>query len=210
MPKTSRPNPDLTSGKLKRVSQITESHCGPAVLEMLLSNLGLEVDQQALTKAAGATQTIAEYGVRVDELAKAVHHLFAQAQFWVKHQTTVTELQTLCQEYGYPVGVEWQNLFYDSEEEEYEDTEGENYDFGHYSIVKSVDIDNDEIVMIDPFEEFSKSDRYFSLDWFTERWWDFNRVEINGLVRQRKDDHTSFIVTQKGVYFPKTLGMQPL
>jgi hypothetical protein len=42
---------------------------------MLLENIGVNVTQEAITDAAGATQTIVEHGPRVDQLAGSARGL---------------------------------------------------------------------------------------------------------------------------------------
>ncbi|HSW89348.1 MAG TPA: hypothetical protein VLH19_00575 [Patescibacteria group bacterium] len=196
--------------RLKLTKQISDSHCGPAVLEMLFSHLDIHADQEQITEAAGARHRIKEHGLRIDQLAKATANLAPRAQFWYKEHAEIEDIDTLIHEYNYPIGVEWQNLFYETEEAEYEDTEGAYYDFGHYSIVKDIHLGNDEIVMIDPYHAFAGRDRYFSLQFFEHRWWDVNQIDINGLVRYKRDTRVMFIVTPKGMYFPKMIGMKPL
>jgi len=64
--------------RLRWIQQITENHCGPAVLQMLLENIGVNASQQEITEAAGATHTIETLGTRVDQLAKVFvgsHHV---------------------------------------------------------------------------------------------------------------------------------------
>lgn len=200
--------------RLRRIKQIDEVHCGPATLQMLLMHLGIEVSQLDIDKAIHAQDFIDEHGTRPDQLAEAVRSLAPQAQFWVKEYTTIEELETLVNQYLYPVGVEWQNLFYDSIEEEYEDTNGhpEQFDFGHYSIVSHMDEEGDEIVMVDPYPAFNDEYRYFSLKWFESRWWDDNQTKdpLTGHIYMKRDKRLCFIVTLKGMPFPKILGMKPL
>lgn len=202
------------ASRIRRARQISESHCGPAVIEMLLSHLDIQVTQQQLSDAINAHEFIEDRGTRPEELAAAVAIVAPQAQFWYKEHTTVEELEMLVHQFHFPVGVEWQNLFYESIEEELEDTEGTPhlYDFGHYSIVRYIDVENDEIIMMDPYMEFSERDRYFSLQWFLTRWWDYNQIKdpVGGRIYSKKDDRLSFILTLKGTPFPKVIGMRPL
>src|SRR5512133_2564863 len=100
-----------------RFTQISESHCGPAVIQMLLSNLGIEVSQEAVAEAGGATELIELNGMRVDQLARAVRVLAPDARFWYKDHSSLDDLIRLVSEYRYPVGVEWQGLFEDSLED---------------------------------------------------------------------------------------------
>ena len=103
--------------QIHQVIQISESHCGPAVIEMLLDAIGVKWTQAEITRAAGVEDTIEEDGTRIDQLARAVGQLAPQAQFWYKYYSSLSDIQYLLSR-GYGVGVEWQGLFYDSEEEE--------------------------------------------------------------------------------------------
>jgi transcriptional regulator with XRE-family HTH domain len=192
---------------MRRVQQMSESHCGPAVLEMLLDFVNVHVSQATLTHAIHADQMIEDRGLRVDELAKIIRISQPTLQFWYKDHSTIQDLDTLVHVYHYPVGVEWQGLFYDSPEEEAEDLGDETGQFGHYSIVADVEIADDLIVLRDPYREFSRQDRFFSLKWFVSRWWDENENTINSYPLMIRDDHMIFIITPKGAYFPKSLGM---
>src|SRR5512145_503167 len=99
--------------RLRRIEQITENHCGPAVIQMLLENIGVQVSQEEITEAAGATHTIETHGTRVDQLAKAVHQLTPIAKLWFKEKAGPEDLEYVLNECKYPVGVEWQGLFND-------------------------------------------------------------------------------------------------
>jgi hypothetical protein len=74
-------------------------------------------------------------------------------------------------------------------------------------MVADVEIADDLIVLRDPYREFSRQDRFFSLKWFVSRWWDENENTINSYPLMIRDDHMIFIITPKGAYFPKSLGM---
>lgn len=196
-----------------RHRQIDDYHCGPAVLQMLLEHIGFFLTQKEIAQAAGITDTIQEHGTRIDHMAKAIQSRVPEAQIWAKEQTSREDLEQLISLFGYPVGVEWQNLFYSSIEEEWEDTNGQpaQHDFGHYSIVNFVDPEADEIVMIDPYHEFTDRYRYFSLRWFESRWWDYNEITSSDHhTAVKKDSRLSFIVTIKGMPFPKMLGYKPV
>ncbi len=188
-----------------RFTQISESHCGPAVIQMLLSNLGLEVSQEAIAEAGGATRLIELNGMRVDQLARAVRLLAPQAQFWYKDHASLDDLTRLVVDYRYPVGVEWQGLFEDREEDETD--EG---DYGHYSVVIIIDEKNRQVVIADPYKDFRSQDRVFPLDWFYKRWYDVNEVEDEATERVRlvEDRQMLFIITPADEHFPRELGMR--
>jgi hypothetical protein len=188
-----------------RFTQISESHCGPAVIQMLLSNLGIEVSQEAVAAAGGAADLIALNGMRVDQLARAVRLLAPQAQFWCKDHASASDLARLVNDFHYPVGVEWQGLFEDRVEDE-----SEEGDYGHYSAVILVDEENRQVVIADPYKDFRSQDRIFSLDWFVTRWYDFNEVEDahTGKLRTVEDRRLLFIITPADETFPRELGMR--
>src|SRR5512143_2707996 len=117
--------------RLRRIEQITENHCGPAVIQMLLENIGVNATQEEITDAAGATQTIATHGTRVDQLAKAVQQLAPIAKLWYKEKASAEDLEYVLREQKFPVAVEWQGLFADMDEED--------DDYGHYSILVHID-----------------------------------------------------------------------
>lgn len=213
-------------------TQISESHCGPAVIQMLLGNLGIEVTQEAVAEAGGATELIELNGMRVDQLAKAVSVLAPQALFWYRDHASMNTLIQLVNKYKYPVGVEWQGKFEDDEEEDDEeddeededdeeedddeeesldDSETEGEDYGHYSIVTYVSRKKKELIIVDPYKDFSSQDRIFSFEEFRERWYDFNEVPDPETGRSRlvEDYHMLFVVTPVTEPFPLELGMHP-
>lgn len=204
MPEESNPRPFFDFHN-ERFTQISESHCGPAVVQMLLSNLGIEVSQEAVAEAGGATALIELNGMRVDQLARAVRLLAPQAQFWYRDHAGAATLIHLVSEYRYPVGVEWQGLFEDRLEDEEDDG-----DYGHYSAVIIVDEKEKRIVIADPYKDFRSQDRVFDLDWFVTRWYDFNEVVNPKTGRKRlvEDREMLFIVTPYEETFPRELGMK--
>src|SRR6266508_4816545 len=132
--------------RLRRIKQITENHCGPAVIQMLLENIGVNVTQEDITEAAGATRTIATHGTRVDQLAKAVQQLAPGAKLWYKEKASAEDLEYVLDVCKFPVGVEWQGLFGDVD-----DDEG---DYGHYSIISNIDQAIDELIVVDAYKNF--------------------------------------------------------
>lgn len=192
---------------VQRFSQISESHCGPAVTQMLLSNLGIIVSQEEIAEAAGVADTIEDHGTRVDQIAQAVRVLAPSAQMWVKEEAELEDLLTLVNQYGYPTAVEWQGEFGQNEDDE----EFEEGDYGHYSIITNIDVDFDTVTIIDPYRDYVLRDRFFSLGEFLSRWWDVNDVfDDMGRSSEEEDYHLLFIITPKGASFPKLLGLRPL
>jgi ABC-type bacteriocin/lantibiotic exporter with double-glycine peptidase domain len=188
--------------RLRRIEQITENHCGPAVLQMLLENLGITAAQEEITEAAGATHTIETHGTRVDQLAKAVQQLAPIAKLWFKEKATVEDLEYVLDVCKYPVGVEWQGLF--------DDMDDDDEDYGHYSIIANIDRAKDELIVVDPYKDFVDQNRIIRMSTFLNRWWDFNEVKDpdTGEKTFKKDEQLFFVVTPLSVTFPAELGMQ--
>ena len=188
--------------RLRWIQQITENHCGPAVLEMLLGNIGVNVSQQEITDAAGATHTIETHGTRVDQLAKAVQKLVPIAKLWYKEKASLEDIFFVLEEAKYPVGVEWQGLF--------EDMDDDDEDYGHYSIVAHIDKTRGELIVVDPYKDYVDQNRIIKISTFRERWWDFNEVKDpqTGEKNFRKDEQLFFVVVPLAVSFPAELEMQ--
>jgi ABC-type bacteriocin/lantibiotic exporter with double-glycine peptidase domain len=188
--------------RLRRIEQITENHCGPAVLQMLLENIGINAAQEEITEAAGATHTIETHGTRVDQLAKAVQQLAPIAKLWFKEKATVEDLEYVLDVCKFPVGVEWQGLF--------DDMDDNDEDYGHYSIVANIDRAKDELIVVDPYKDFVDQNRIIRMSTFLNRWWDFNEVKDpdTGEKTFKKDEQLFFVVVPLNVTFPAELGMQ--
>lgn len=162
------PNPQPDPRKFDRltwIEQITENHCGPAVIQMLLENIGVNVTQEEITAAAGAIHTIETHGTRVDQLAKAVDRLAPDARLWYKEKGTTEDLEYVLEVCKFPVGVEWQGLFGDVDEED--------DDYAHYSIISHMDKWKDELIVVDPYKDFVDQNRILKISLFPNRWWDF-------------------------------------
>jgi len=188
-----------------RFTQISESHCGPAVIQMLLHNLGIEVTQEEVVEAGGASDLIEQLGMRVDQLNQAVRHLAPQTCFWYKDHSTIEELVQIVTDYDYLVGIEWQGVFEDTLEDETEDS-----DYGHYSVVTMADSKRRKLVIVDPYKDFRSQDRVFSIEFFMSRWWDTNDYldPMTGMNRLVEDRQMMFVITPKEVNFPSLLDMK--
>lgn len=185
---------------MKRVCQKTIYHCGPAVLEMLFSYVGLYFDQDEIKETTGKDEEkFRVYGMTVAEMSKAVRILAPDYYLWHKENSSLTDLQEVVKEYGFPVGVEWQGVFYEDSDE----------DDGHYSVVTHIDTVNNIIMLSDPFKRFAGSDRTFHIMEFNHRWWDENEIidSITGKKYITREEHMMFIVTPKEAIFPELLGM---
>ena len=188
-----------------RFTQISESHCGPAVIQMLLHNLGIEVTQEEVVEAGGASDQIEQMGMRVDQLNQAVRRLAPQTCFWYKDHSTIEELIQIVSKFDYLVGVEWQGVFEDTLEDETQDA-----DYGHYSVVTMADSKSQKLVIVDPYKDFHSQDRIFTFEFFMTRWWDTNDVAdpLTGTNRLVEDLQMMFMITPKEVNFPSLLGMK--
>jgi hypothetical protein len=209
----SKSSETVTRLLVKPSVQISESHCGPAVVQMLLANLGIEVTQEAITEAGDAVATIEEYGMRVDQLAQAVRQVAPEVAFWYKTHSRINDLITAIHTYKHPVGVEWQGLF-DSVDEilEDEDDEDEESDYGHYSIISYIDRRTRQLIIIDPYKDFVDQERIFPIAVFRRRWWDTNLVTDpqSGKGYYLEDRRLMFVLTFQGETFPIPLGMKKL
>lgn len=188
-----------------RFTQISESHCGPAVIQMLLHNLGIEVTQEEVVEAGGASDLIEQLGMRVDQLNQAVRRLAPLTCFWYKDHSTIEELVRIVADYDYLVGIEWQGLFEDTLEDETQDG-----DYGHYSVVARVDSKSRKLVIVDPYKDFRSQDRIFTFEFFISRWWDTNDVTdpLTGTKHLVEDRQMMFVITPEDVTFPSLLGMK--
>lgn len=195
--------------QLPQVSQKTWSHCGPATLQMLLAHVGLKISQDDIVAAARIKSRIHRYGMRPDKMVMALKAIDPHLAFWYKQPASIRELEALVKTYHYPVGVNWQNLFYDTVAEEKK--RDPNGDHGHYSVVVGLDRKQDIITHHDPFPEFASRPRHFPYAFFRSRWWDYVDLkdpETNHIKRV----HTRrllFIITPAKTTFPIQLGLHP-
>jgi len=172
---------------------------------MLLEYIGMEFTQKEITKAAGATRTIATHGTRVDQLAKAVHQLAPGTKLWFKEKASLENLEYGLNEHKFPVGVEWQGLFGDVDDEDDDDD-----DYGHYSIIAHIDKAKDELIIVDPYKDFVHQNRIVRTSVFLKRWWDYNEVKDPYTRKKvfKKDEQLFFVVAPLSVSFPAELQMQ--
>ncbi len=186
--------------KMKRVKQITPYHCGPAVIAVLFSYVGLVVSQTSMVRSLRAGNRIKNYGLTVKDLSRAARIAGkGKFTFWKKSNSKVRDLDTIINKYKYPVGVEWQGVFYEHEDE----------DNGHYGVITRIDKKAGTLRLADPFSAFAGVDRKFKIKDFTGRWWDENEISVAGTRRKRKisDNKVMFLITPKGESWPKKLGM---
>jgi ABC-type bacteriocin/lantibiotic exporter with double-glycine peptidase domain len=189
--------------------QISESHCGPAVIQMILNHLGIDVTQEEVAEMGGAASLIELNGMRVDQLALAVKKLAPTVDFWYKENSTLQELVNLIVVHRYPVGVEWQGLFDDTDDDD-DDRETGDDEYGHYSVVTHVHPRKRQLIIADPYKSFISQARVFDFEEFEERWYDYNEVTDpdTGQPRLVEDFHMMFIITPPGEVFPYKYGMK--
>ncbi len=207
--------------------QISEAHCGPAAIQMMLSNLGIEVSQEQVAEAGGATSLISMKGMRIDQLALAVHRLAPQVLFFYKDHTTIDELVRIVNDYRQPVGVEWQGVFEDEDvarldrgyktwasgrgqQAQASNSETGDSDYGHYSLVVQASRRRKEIIIADPYKDFFSQARIFGFKEFESRWYDHNEVSdpATGQAEVVEDFHMMFVITRRNATFPKRMGLR--
>lgn len=190
---------------MARIRQQSLYSCGPATLEMLFSFVGLKVTQTRLISSIRAQNKIKVYGIDVNDMGKAAKIAGKkQFDFWRKQKATVNDLNLVLNKYHYPVGVEWQGVFYENEDE----------DSGHYGVVTKIDKKSGYMRIADPYFlnyfNYNGVDRKFRISDFVNKWWDTNEIKVAGRSKTRSvvDTHMMFIVTPKGEIWPKKLGMK--
>jgi hypothetical protein len=190
-------------------------------MQMLLSNLGIDVTQEEVAEAGGAASLITLNGMRVDQLARAVNRLAPQVLFYYKDHASLEDLARVVNDYRHPAGVEWQGLFEDEPGQKpaahnedqaglLADSESEEDDFGHYSLVMRADRRRRRLIIADPYKDYFSQARVFSFEAFERRWYDFNEVPdpVSGQPLLVEDDHLFFIVVRRIVQFPQRIGMR--
>lgn len=193
--------------QVHQITQISEAHCGAAVLQMLLETMGVTTDQNTIVAAARAEDSIEEHGLRVDQIATAANRIAPHLTFWYKYYSSLEDLKYLLAK-NIAIGVEWQGLFYQSLEEEAAD--GEGGDFGHYSVVSFYDEELQQIVLVDPYKDFAQQNRVFELDFFLERWWDTNEIthELTGKKEIIEDNRVLFFLTNSEENINQNMGFK--
>jgi ABC-type bacteriocin/lantibiotic exporter with double-glycine peptidase domain len=194
---------------IKKVTQQTDCWCGPAVLAMLLDFLGKKVTQDEIVEAARIKTWIEYHGTQPHHMAKALRKLAPEMQLWIKNNATVKDITTLISVHTWPVGVNWQGLFYKTAKEEASYPPEES---GHYSILVDLSAKKNQVTLVDPYPGFSTQPRIFSLTWFKKRWWDSidTKNPDSGRIAKLSTHKSIFLIAPKNVTFPKKLGMTVL
>ncbi len=188
---------------LPRIAQKNSYYCAPAVIQMLSSLHGFNLNQDKIVQSLGLQHKIATHGMTIQEIGYYFKNFIPQLQFWFKFNSNIADLSQLVNQHRIPVAVEWQGIFtYDTPEEAEED------DPGHYSIVTHIDTAYNTILLIDPYEN-DGTDRKLSILQFERRWWDINEIiDPHTGRRQEVDDfHTLFFVTPKETILPDSLNL---
>lgn len=180
--------------KMKRMKQISNYHCGPAVISELFSFVGKTVSQKAVVKVLRAEIKIKKFGLNMHDLARAAKIIGKKEYiFWRKQKATIANISTVINKYKYPVGVEWQGVFYENSDE----------DNGHYAVVTKIAEGKDYLRIYDSYPEFSGVDRRFKIKEFKKRWWDVNKIHGRNLI----DKNMMFVITLKDEKWPSKIGM---
>jgi len=209
---------------INRARQLTESYCGAATIQMLLSHYGIEVHQEEVVDAAGVRATVEIHGMSIAEMAKAVKTLTPQMKFWVKRNGTVSDLKKVLREYNYPVGIDWQGIF--EVADEYDGTsyvgvneqslaeagysnESNDGEHGHYCVAVDVDTNENYIQLADPYGHYADRDRFIRLQEFINRWWDRDvRVDPKtGKKTTIEEYRPFFVILPESIVFPEEMGM---
>lgn len=194
--------------QIRQITQISESHCAAAVLQMLLETRGVTTSQEMIAAVAGVEDSIEEHGMRLDQIATASNLIAPHLIFWYKFYASKEDLKFLLKQ-DIPVGVEWQGLFYDTVEEEEEEGKADA-DYGHYSIVTFFDEDYGDVIIVDPYKDFVDQQRIFDVETFMERWWDTNEVlnPHTGRPEIIEDKRLLFFVTTAEDWIPREMGFK--
>jgi hypothetical protein len=126
--------------------------------------------------------------------------------------------------------VEWQGVFEDEKEKAANlsaltgddgaethpakavlpDSETEDEDFGHYSVVVHARRRQRALLIADPYKDYFNQARIFSFRKFNQRWWDFNEVTDlrTGKKKLVEDYHMMFLITTADRDFPHRFNMK--
>ncbi len=203
----------------EKIRQETGSYCGPAVIEMLVKNIGRSVAQKEIVVAAEAENYVMKEGIPLIDLAKGVKKLFPDLVVWEKQNSSLEEIKKLV-EAGYPVAVDWQGIF--TADEYKDDVEDKwsafwnklgkgltlNGDQGHYCIVIDIDLEEGFVKFVDPYGHYAGKTRFVATWEFEERWWDdrLGKGEA-GKKTVILENKLMFVIASKSDSFLETVGM---
>lgn len=186
--------------------QITDSHCGPAVVKALLGYNGIQVTQDQVVEASKSKSRLNKHGMGPAQISLAVDQLSKGLKFLYKQDATSRDLERLIKFHKLPVVVNWQGLFYNSAKDE-KKHKLKTAEYGHYSVVVDINPKKDEIVIDDPYREYFEIPRVFSYKWFKTRWFDRDEI-FDKKKRLKKVISTKkllFIIVPQDVKLPEDL-----
>ncbi len=203
-----------------RSKQENGSYCGPAVMQMLLTSIGVEKTQSEIADAYASRDIVTREGIPVKGLIKALYKIGPSIQAWQKYNSSIEDIEKLLVQ-GVPVGFDWQGIFAG---DEYGDdvlpTKWEELknrfakvpelkgDQGHYCIALEINREKGYMRFADPYGHYAGKDRFVALWEFEERWWD-DRLDKdeNGKTVRVVEEKLIFVLTKIGDDFPASLGM---
>jgi hypothetical protein len=199
----------MTAIQLKRIAQL-EAYCGPASLAILCSQYGLDVTQESIAEKANAVEHTEKYGMRIDQMALAIRKIAPHLTLLAKRNASLQDVDLLINTYNIAVGVEWQGIFED-EEENPETPWDDPDDLGHYSVITGINLEDQKLLVQDPSDGYSEENREFDLETFEKRWFDTNEVGEDAPEEAKiwmQDYHVLFLLAPKDMVFPEELGLK--
>lgn len=206
----------MTAITLKRIAQLP-AFCGPATLEIMLSQHGIPVPQKTIAQiaqSANALKDIDADGMRIDQLALAVRKLAPHLTIWAKRDASFEDLDTLINTYSLPVAIEWQWVWTEDQlhnREHAKETSVDDDDPGHWSVVTGITLEEKKLMIQDPSIDYYETDREFGFDEFEKQWFDINNVGDDDPEEAKEwmnDYHVLFVIAPKSQIFPESLGLK--
>lgn len=208
---------------MTRSRQETGSYCGPAVMQMLLSNLGISKTQKEIAEAYASHEVVMKEGIPLKGLVGAINTLNLDVCVWQKYNSSFDDIGKLINN-GIPVAFDWQGIFsHDEYGDEYWNFKSKwkswwelkrgvpqlSGDQGHYCIALEVNTEKGYLRFADPYGHYAGKDRFVALWEFEERWWD-DRLDKdeNGKVVRVLEEKLIFLLAKAGDDFPASLGME--
>lgn len=209
---------------LTRARQENGSYCGPAVLTILLSQYGINFNQESLVLAVASKDLVLEKGMSVGLMAESVRKLVPGMKAWVKRDSSISDLERLVEEYKCPVIVDWQGEFATNDYGGGDETAGmlesainpemssdgqiPKGDEGHYCVVVEVNRVAGYVRMIDPYGHYAGQDRFFAINDFDGRWWD-DRIDTlpTGEKKYVYENKLMFLILPANLRWPEEMGM---
>ena len=203
----------MTAITLKRIAQLP-AFCGPATLEIMLSQHGIPVQQKTIAQSANALKDIDTLGMRIDQLALAVRKLAPHLTVWAKRDASFEDLDVLINTYSLPVAIEWQWVWTEDQFHNREHAKEIFYDGddpGHWSVITGIALSDKKLMIQDPSIDYFEKDREFGFEEFEKRWFDINNVDDDAPEEAKEwmnDYHVLFVIAPKSQVFPESLGLK--